>query len=361
MTDSQIPPHNTSSKTKKVPIQERSFTMGNITGVNGYRVNRTLLKRRFAEGGYQVHETEHFLLFTRTEAPTTILVHRFGPESIDADIGYYFMQELKPLGILAQSENFGEVFGAVVCSLFPNDLFRALHLYGTNTLSRYHHLLTTASRHFLPSSPIDTFAQLYQRVCELLAGERFLDAGCSFGFLPLLVAERVTSLTHVVGADIRTDSFMIVRAIAEERRLKNVQFAQADLLADDFGAIGIFDTVTALHVLEHFTEADMYRVLTNLLKVASRRLILAVPFESGEPESAYGHEQLFSHTKLEGVARWCIQQLAGDGRMWYEDCAGGLLVIERTPPPLHDTTEQTREVNKKPKGASHDEDPHLSL
>ncbi len=105
-------------------------------------------------------------------------------------------------------------------------------------------------------------------------------------------------------------------------------FIQADLLARDFATIGHFDTVTALHVLEHFTEGDMYQVLSNLLKVTVQRLILAVPYEEGEPERAYDHKQLFSREKLEGVGRWCLKQWEG-GSMRYEDSSDGLLVIER--------------------------------
>jgi len=76
----------------------------------------------------------------------------------------------------------------------------------------------------------------------------------------------------------------------------------------------------------------MYRVLINLLRVTSHRLILAVPYEQKEqPEVAYGHLQLFSRAKLEAIGTWCIQQLQGTGRMWCEDFIGGLLLIERRP------------------------------
>ena len=172
--------------------------VGNITGINGYRANRTLLEQRFIQGGYQVHKTEHF-----------------------------------------------------------------------------------------------------------------------------------PSLKRVVGVDIHTSPFPIVHSIAEERHLKNVQFLQADVLAENFKALGYFDTVVALHLLEHFTEADMYQALVNLLQVTSRRLIIAIPYEDGEPETIYGHEQLFSRTKLEAVGNWCLQHSGGVGRVTCEDCAGGLLMIER--------------------------------
>ena len=312
-----------------VPIQERAFSMENIIGINGYRANRTLLKQRFAEGGYEFRETPHFLLCTRVEAPTTILVHRFAPEEIDADIGHIFVEELKPLGFLVNAQNFGDIFGAVVCSLFPSDPQRALRLYATNTLRRYRDLLNTGNDASRPDSTIAAFAQVYRRVFELQVGESFLDAGCSFGFLPLLIAERFPALSHVVGIDILTDSFPVVRRLAGERQLANVQFIQADLLADDFGLLGTFDTVVALHILEHFDEAEMYRVLANLLRVTSRRLVIAVPYEPGIPEQAYGHMQLFTPEKIEAVGQWCIEHLAGNSRVWYEECARGLLMIER--------------------------------
>jgi len=326
MSESLLPPR---VQTRKVPIRDRAFNTGNITGINSYHANRMLLEQRLAEGGYHIHETAHFLLCLRAQDPKVIVVHWFAPEEIDADIGHYFMQELKPLGVLEDSQDFGEVFSAVVCSLFPHEPQLALHLYATNTLRQYHHLLTTAADHPLHNSPIEVFATLYKRVCQMLVGETFLDAGCSYGFLPLVIAERFPSLSRVVGMDILTSPFKVMHTIAEERQLKNVQFTQADLLSDDLSVLDSFDTVTALHVLEHFTESDMYRVLTNLLKVVSKQLILAVPYEPTEPERAYGHEQVFTRAKLETIGEWCIQQLGGAAKMQYEDCAGGLLLIER--------------------------------
>jgi SAM-dependent methyltransferase len=238
------------------------------------------------------------------------------------------MEELKPLGILANPQDFADVFGAVVNSVSPHDPQRAWHLFGTNTLQRYHALL--AENHHTPhyDSPIDVFATLYRRVCELYVGESLLDAGCSSGFLPLVIAERFPVLTRVVGIDIRIEQFAVARVLAEERHLAHVRFEQVDLLNDALSAPGRFDTVTVLHVLEHFTEVEMYRVLKNLLALTSRRLIIGVPYEPGEPEAVYGHLQLFTRTKLATVGNWCLERL-GDGKATCEDCAGGLLYIDR--------------------------------
>lgn len=332
VTESQATLSKSISPTKKVPIQDRSVLIGNVIVVNGYGVNRTALIHRFAEGGYQVCETPHFLLFTRSEAPTTILVHRFSPDELNADIKHYVTLELKPLGMLDQAGHYGEVLAGIVGSFFPEDVRRAWSYFGANTLQRFLIFLSTAST---PPSPdytcIGSFATQYQRALELCTGKTFLDAGCESGFLPLLVAERLPFMERAVGVDIRPDMFEVVRSLARERKLANVDFIQADLLTPEFVRLGRFDTVAALGVLEHFPEEAMYRVLANLLAVTRQRLILMVPYEQ-DPEPVYGHEQIFTRSKLEVVGRWCLKQLQGAGRMWLEDCVGGLLLIERTFP-----------------------------
>ena len=60
--------------------------------------------------------------------------------------------------------------------------------------------------------------------------------------------------------------------------------------------------MTAINVIEHFSEADMYKVLHNLLQVISQRLILLVPYEQ-ELELLYEHKQLFTREKLEAIGQ----------------------------------------------------------
>lgn len=316
----------THNRTGRVRFQERAFPCGPFIGVNAYRVNMAAFRALVAEAGYTLWETPHFLLGRREGAPT-LIIHRCAPQEIDRQLGDYFLAELKPAGIVASPEDFASVFAAVIGSLFPRDPARGWHLFSMNALQRYHRLLAADSPPDMADQN-DVFAPLYRRVCALITGSSLLDAGCLSGYLPLLAAERLPALTRVVGVDINAEPFAISRTIAEERGLTNVQFVQADLLSPDFHTGDHFDTVTILHVLEHFSEIDMYRVLANLLPLTTRRLIIAVPFEAGEPEPIYGHLQLFTHEKLESVGRWCLTRLQG-GTMHYEDCAGGLLSIDR--------------------------------
>ena len=320
--------HENSPKPKKVSLQECAFTMGDFIGINGYRMNRTFLKNSLVEKGYHMCETPHFLIGQHSTLSKKLIIHWFAPEEIDITLGNYFISDLKPLGILSQSHQFSDLFGVIMFSLFPHDIQHAQHLFAMNTLKHYHNLLESDNNSIRSHFTAEIFTALYRRVFELLVGESILDAGCSFGFLPLLIGEHLPSLKKVVGIDIEADPFSVVRTIAEERSVKNVSFLQADLLVDNSTVLGCFDTITLLHVLEHFTELQMYQVLTHILKVTSQRLIIAVPYEPEEPEAIYGHRQLFSRKKLEAVGLWCIQQMK-TGQVFYEYCEGGLLVIDR--------------------------------
>lgn len=302
--------------------------------VNGHNVHLASLKRQFVAGGYGVQETAHFLLFTRPgqEAPSTVLVHRFGRQEMNANIKHYLMIELQPLGLLKRSSDYGKLFCGIIGSFFPDDARTAWHAYGAQTLQRFLLFLSTARTPpvFDFYATIGAFATWYQRVFELCVGETFLDAGCESGFLPLVLAERLPFMTRVVGIDIQDGLFPTARALAEEWHLPQVEFLQADLLSEHFTALGRFDTVTAIGVIEHFREQEMYQVLEHLLAVTSQRLILVVPYEA-EPELIYEHQQVFTPEKLASVGHWCVQQWGGASRMWCEACQGGLLLVERRP------------------------------
>src|SRR5690348_13384240 len=113
MTDSQATIQDSSPKTLNVSIQERSTRIGDFIVVNGSHVNRSLLKQRFAEGGYEMHDTPHFLVFTRLEAPSVVLVHWFTPQEMDTNISHYLVEELRPFHIIQRSEHHSELFAGI--------------------------------------------------------------------------------------------------------------------------------------------------------------------------------------------------------------------------------------------------------
>jgi SAM-dependent methyltransferase len=335
MVDKQLSAETPAHPFRAIPIQERSIRVGNVIVVNSDRVNRARLQQQFADGGYQAHETKHFLLFAREEEPKLILAHWFAPEDLHTNLSHYLAEELRPFGVITSNQVLGELMtGIVGGTLYPDDVRRAWNYFGANTLQRLLTLVGSSLTFHMPDyGSLGASATLYQRVIELGVGERFMDAACNGGFFSLLLAERIPFVREVVGVDIDASVFQVAQDLAKERHLSTVRYVQADLLTDDFSAIGLFDTVTALHVLEHFSEEEMYRVLANLLRVTAHRLVVAVPYEEGDPSPAYDHKQLFTQAKLEAVGTWCIKQLYGAARTWYEGIAppGGLLLLERHP------------------------------
>lgn len=319
-----------SFKVQEIRIQERSVPVGDLFVMSGYGLDRRILTQRFHQSGYQLKETAHFFLFTRKEAPSTILVHWFGPQEFNADMKHYLFYELQPLGLLKTSRDYGIILSGIIGSFHPASARNAWHNYSANTLQRFLLFLSTAHTPTVYNfyATIGIFAHWYQRVCELCIGETLLDAGCDSGFLPLVIAERIPFMKRVVGVDLRDDLFEVVGKMAADQHLCQIEFIQADLLADDLCHLGTFDTITALGVIEHFTEEEMYSVLTALLKMTNRRFIMTVPYEE-QPETIYEHQQTFTRQKLEAVGAWCVQHLGGNSRMWCEDCLGGLLLVER--------------------------------
>ncbi len=219
----------------------------------------------------------------------------------------------------------------IVGTAYPGDVQNAWKYFGANTLLHLLAFVSTATPDISPDyGTLEFSATLYQRVLELCAGKRFLDAACNGGFFALLLAKRRPFVQEVVGVDIDGEVFRGSEELARMWNLSMVRFLQADLLSDEIETLGQFDTVTALHVLEHFTEANMYVVLDHLLRVTKHHLILAVPYEN-TPTAAYDHLQCFSHAKLEHVGQWCLEWLSDAGQVWYEDMTGGgLLLIEKS-------------------------------
>lgn len=194
--------------------------------------NHHLLKQRFAEGGYHLQETKHFLLFTRAEEPKIIQVHWFAPEEITTNIPGYLSEELKPFDVIHSNQQLGELFAGIVGgTLYPGDVRRAWNYFGANTLQRLLAFLGSATTLGVADYGIfGESALLYQRVCALCVGERFLDAACNGGFLSLLLAERIPFVREAVGVDIDATVFRVAQELARERHLTTVRYQQADLL-----------------------------------------------------------------------------------------------------------------------------------
>jgi SAM-dependent methyltransferase len=287
-------------------------------------------RQRLIEKSYQVSETEHFAICQHPTSGQAILLHLFRPEEANADLICFIENELPSSGIIPSTREFGAALFAILASMYsaPRDqqsIWLRFCLNSLNSLRDY-------TAHPPQSAPaqvsyITPFAAIYRRIFELVTGRSLLDVGCSFGFFPILMAERDHSM-HVVGSDVSQDAISFSTTLANAAEVHNLAFHQIDVLSDDFPKLGHFDTVTAIHLLEHLPEEDIPPALDHLLRTAGKRLLIAVPYEE-QAQALYGHYQTFRPEKLHQWGKWCIERLEGKGQYWCEELMGGLLVVEQ--------------------------------
>jgi 2-polyprenyl-3-methyl-5-hydroxy-6-metoxy-1,4-benzoquinol methylase len=287
-----------------------------------------LVARRLLTGGYRVQSTAHFVVYRNATADQFVLLHRFKQEDLDANLLRWLNDELAPLGILTSAKDYGALLFAILASPFPppRDQRAIWRHFCLTTLLRLRELMSHSS----PSerdSHLAAFAAIYRRVGELAVGQSVLDVGSSFGFLPILLAERLPQ-GRIVGCDNNADLLPLASDLARVSGVSHVMFQLADVLTADFLALGTFETVTALHLLEHLTEEELPIALRHLLAVTTHRLLIAVPYEQ-VVQPLYGHRQAFTPDTLRQWGAWCVAALGGAAISWCEEVMGGLLIVER--------------------------------
>ena len=328
--------HHERSQTQISPLtagKQEGVRVGNVMVLaqsDEQKVNH--FKQQLIMQSYQIKETPHFVIFQKPVTNRTILMHTFSQTAIDADLISIVENELPASGILASTQEYSAVLFAILASCFPAPRSQLMiwRRFCLNTLDRMRTLISDPSGISLPSvSHITPFAAIYRRIIELFVGENLLDVGSSFGFFPVLMAERVTNTT-IVGCDNSPDAISLAKDLVTATHINRTIFLLKDVRSTDFSSLGRFDTVTAIHLIEHLTEQELPLAFTHLLQATSKRLIVAVPYEE-KIEKLYGHQQVFTREKLEFWGKWCIQMLEGCGSYWCEDLMGGLLVVERLP------------------------------
>jgi SAM-dependent methyltransferase len=167
-----------------------------------------------------------------------------------------------------------------------------------------------------PGGTIAGFAPVYERAVSLALGADVLELGCCFGFLSLRLAaagHRVTAVDLVPGTT------RLLRSVSA--RLGTPVHA----LAGDAAAVpladGCADTVFAVHLLEHLPADAGAAVLAETLRLARRRVVVAVPFEA-EPDPTWGHLRTFDAASLAALG-------ATTGRPYrVHEHHGGWLVLD---------------------------------
>jgi SAM-dependent methyltransferase len=161
-------------------------------------------------------------------------------------------------------------------------------------------------------------APVHARAATLAVGPDVVELGCCFGFLSLRLAaagHRVTAVDLVPGT---TRLLGSVSAALGTPVTTLAGDALAVPLAD-----GSADTVFAVHLLEHLPRGADAAVLAEMLRVARRRVVVAVPFED-EPDPAWGHVRTFDLADLAALG-------AATGLSHtVDEHHGGWLVVDRS-------------------------------
>ena len=237
------------------------------------------------------------------------VLHDIRADELSNDLAGWIADDLVAPGLLDPAR-FEEAFVGVVHDVDPG--WTAFY---RNTLAA---LRSAAMPAGPPSGTKAGMAPVHDRAAALAVGRHVVELGCCFGFLSLRLAERhrVTAVDLVPGTarllgDVSTALGTPVATLAGN--------ALAVPLADASA-----DTVFAVHLLEHLPRGLDARVLAEMLRVARRRVVVAVPFED-EPTPAWGHVRTFDGDDLHALG-------AATGLPYsVEDHHGGWLVVDRRP------------------------------
>jgi hypothetical protein len=252
-------------------------------------LNRQVLAR--LEGARTVR-TRTFAVFRGPSG--TLVVHGLEQDAVDNDIGQPIAEELVRPGLVRGSGAFERCFAGVVESTAPSPHVAWRRFY-VNTLRA----LRGAPEGRPPAGPIATFAQIYRHAERLARGHSVLDVGSCFAFFPMLLA--AGGEIRVTASDAHPGTVALGRRMAAELDL-SVAFRTYDVTRRLPFACASFDTVTALHLLEHLPADQTVAALERLCRVGRRRVVVAVPLEH-TPDAVYGHQQGFDLDRLTALAK----------------------------------------------------------
>ncbi|MEV1292334.1 mycofactocin oligosaccharide methyltransferase MftM [Pseudonocardia sp. NPDC049635] len=236
-------------------------------------------------------------------------------DRLSNDLAGWLERTLVRPGLLP-ADRFEEAFVACVASAAkdpdsPDDAWLAF----------YRNTLDALAGEPEPGGTNAEMAPVHARARSLVLGGDVLELGCCFGFLSLQLARdghRVTATDLTGGAvDLLTRMAPQLGADVET----HVADARAVALPD-----GCADTVFAVHLIEHLPEAEGDEVVAEMLRLARRRVVVAVPFEDA-PNPTWGHVRTFDPAVLHRIG-------ASTGLPFeVSEHHGGWLVIDHRPAP----------------------------
>lgn len=207
-------------------------------------------------------------------------------ERLDNDLSGWLANTLVAPGLL-RPEAFEAAFVAVVtgADADPDAAWSAF----------YRNTLAALDGRAVPGGTIAELAPVHRRAAELVVGPEVIELGCCFGFLSL----RLARAGHVVTAvDICPGTVGLLTRMSARLGLP-MRAVAGDAHETPFTDRAA-DTVLAVHLLEHLPEASADVVLAEMLRLARRRVIIAVPYEA-TPNPTWGHVRRFDRAALQGL------------------------------------------------------------
>ncbi len=250
------------------------------------------------------------------------LAHDLPAARIDNDLAGLVAAELFAPGWLEGSELFERLMTGLVVSS-ADDPLSAWTLFYRNTLDRLAQLTALrpgqeadAGQSALVEGSLAGYAPVYRHAAGLIEPGSVLELGSCFGFFSLFAADRF----EMTASDLSANTVRLLARVAPllGRRIETVICDAARVPRPEAS----YDTVVALHLLEHLPAEHGAAVLAEMQRLARRRVVVAVPFED-EPTAAYGHVRVFTTQTLVEIA-------ATSGWTWsVHEHHGGWLVLDR--------------------------------
>ncbi|MDX2357895.1 mycofactocin oligosaccharide methyltransferase MftM [Dietzia sp. PP-33] len=170
------------------------------------------------------------------------------------------------------------------------------------------------------------FSPVHDRAVAELVGDSALEVGCCFGFLSLRLAREGA---RTIAVDLDPAVLGLLRTCAPVGATLPTPVcldARTTPLATE-----VADTVYLVHVLEHLDEDGGWDMIRDALRLARRRLVIAVPFEA-VAVAQYGHVRTFDLPTLTALAdriETVGHRRSAGIRTRVDEHHGGWLVVDR--------------------------------
>lgn len=263
-------------------------------GVDGSYVDEVVAVR--ALGRIRPRRSLHMIRtphFDLTQVGDRLHVDHCVPTAeIDDDLAGLLADELFGPGWLRGSELFERIFTGIVRT-GAVDALTSWELFYRNTLDRIS--LTIAAGGPPPGrhGTVADYAPVYARAEDLLSRGSVLELGSCFGFLSLRLALRGR---QVIASDVSEGTMRLLAAVAPRLGVRlTTRVADAARFP---GADGCADNVLAIHLLEHLEPEEGDRAVAEAVRLAARRVVIAVPLED-EADETWGHVRTVSLADLE--------------------------------------------------------------